>query len=82
MQLRETGTLFRFPPFSRLAYNKIGVATGIAQAALEHFKGLAAEKQPRGSRKLLREKVSVHLAYAEAFATPAGGARLRARSGR
>ena len=72
MQLRETGTLYRYPPFNRLAYNKIGVATGIAQAALEHFKKLATEKQPRGSRKLLREKVSVHLVYAEATA------RLRA----
>jgi alkylation response protein AidB-like acyl-CoA dehydrogenase len=69
MQLRETGTLYRYPPFNRLAYNKIGVATGIAQAAIEHFRTLASEKQPRGSRKLLREKTSVHLAYAEAVAT-------------
>jgi alkylation response protein AidB-like acyl-CoA dehydrogenase len=69
MQLRETGTLYRFPPFNRLAYNKIGVATGIAQAALEHFKRLAAEKQPRGSRKLLREKASVHPVYADAVAS-------------
>jgi alkylation response protein AidB-like acyl-CoA dehydrogenase len=69
MQLRETGTLYRYPPFNRLAYNKIGVATGIAQAALEHFHQLATEKQPRGSRKLLREKVSVHLTYAEAVAS-------------
>jgi alkylation response protein AidB-like acyl-CoA dehydrogenase len=69
MQLRETGPLYRYPPFNRLAYNKIGVATGIAQAALEHFHQLATEKQPRGSRKLLREKVSVHLTYAEAVAS-------------
>jgi alkylation response protein AidB-like acyl-CoA dehydrogenase len=69
MQLRETGTLYRYPPFNRLAYNKIGVATGIAQAALEHFHQLATEKQPRASRKLLREKVSVHLTYAEAVAS-------------
>jgi alkylation response protein AidB-like acyl-CoA dehydrogenase len=69
MQLRETGTLYRYPPFNRLAYNKIGVAMGIAQATLEHFHTLATEKQPRGSRKLLREKVSVHLAYAEAVAS-------------
>jgi alkylation response protein AidB-like acyl-CoA dehydrogenase len=72
MTLRETGTLYRFPPFNRLAYNKIGVAMGIAQAALDHFRQLATEKQPRGSRKLLREKVSVQLVYAEAVA------RLRA----
>ncbi len=62
------GTLHRFPPFNRLAYNKVGVATGIAQAAIDHFAALASEKQPRGSRKLLREKVSVHLAFAEAVA--------------
>ena len=67
-QLRETGTLFRFPPFSRLAYNKVGVATGIARGALRHFKELARQKQPRRSRKLLRDKVSVQLAVAEAEA--------------
>lgn len=66
MQLRETGTLYRFPPFNRLAYNKVGVATGIARAAIDHFKRLATEKLPRGSRKLLRDKVSVQLAHAEA----------------
>ena len=67
-QLRETGTLFRFPPFNRLAYNKVGVATGIARGALGHFKELAGQKLPRGSRKLLRDKVSVQLAVAEAEA--------------
>ncbi len=66
MRLRETGTLYRFPPFNRLAYNKVGVATGIARAAIDHFKQLATEKLPRGSRKLLRDKVSVQLAVAEA----------------
>lgn len=66
MQLRETGTLYRFPAFNRLAYNKVGVSTGIARAALDHFSKLASEKLPRGSRKLLRDKVSVQLAVAEA----------------
>jgi alkylation response protein AidB-like acyl-CoA dehydrogenase len=66
VQLREPGALHRFPPFCRLAYNKIGVATGIARAAISHFERIASEKQPRGSRKLLRDKVSVHLAFAEA----------------
>ena len=33
--LRETGPLFRLPTFSRLAYNKVGVATGIARAAID-----------------------------------------------
>ncbi len=68
IQLRETGTLFRFPPFNRLAYNKVGVATGIARGALGHFKELAGQKLPRGSRKLLRDKVSVQLAVAAAEA--------------
>ena len=63
--LRETGTLFRFPPFNRLAYNKVGVATGIARAALDHFALLAAEKKPRASAKRLCEKTSVQLAVAE-----------------
>ena len=63
---RETGTLFRFPPFNRLAYNKVGVATGIARAALGHFADLAAQKKPRASAKLLRDKASVQLAVAEA----------------
>ena len=66
--LRETGTLYRFPPFNRLAYNKVGVATGIARAALDHFRELAGQKAPRGSPKLLRDKVSVQLAVAEAEA--------------
>jgi len=66
LQIRETGTLFRIPPFNRLAYNKVGVATGIARGALDAFAELAAQKLPRGSRKLLRDKVSVQLAFAEA----------------
>lgn len=69
LQRRETGTLFRFPQFNRLAYNKVGVATGIARGAIDHFKELAGEKLPRGSRKVLRDKVSVQLALAEAETT-------------
>jgi alkylation response protein AidB-like acyl-CoA dehydrogenase len=65
---RETGTLYRFPAFNRLAYNKVGVATGIARAALDHFAELAAQKKPRASATLLRDKVSVQLAVAEAEA--------------
>jgi alkylation response protein AidB-like acyl-CoA dehydrogenase len=65
---RETGTLFRFPPFSRLAYNKVGVATGIARAALDHFAELAGAKTPRASTRLLRERASAQLAFAKAEA--------------
>jgi alkylation response protein AidB-like acyl-CoA dehydrogenase len=62
----ETGTLFRLPPFSRLAYNKVGVATGIARAALDHFAKLAAEKKPRASARPLAERATAQLAMAEA----------------
>lgn len=63
---REMGTLFRMPPLNRLAYNKVGVATGIARAALDHFTALAAETKRRGSSKPLREKTAAKLAMAEA----------------
>ena len=63
---RETGPLFRLPPYSRLAYNKTGVATGIARNALDAFIRLASEKQPRLSAKLLRERPSVQRDVAEA----------------
>ena len=64
----ETGTLFRLPPFSRLAYNKVGVATGIARAALDHFAELAARKKPRASARPLAERATAQLAMAEAEA--------------
>jgi alkylation response protein AidB-like acyl-CoA dehydrogenase len=66
MRLRETGTLFRIPPITRLAYNKVGVATGIARAAIDHFVALASEKQPRGSGRLLRERYAAQMAMADA----------------
>ena len=66
--LYETGPLFRLPVFSRLAYNKVGVATGIARAALDHFVDLAVHKIPRGSRRALRERPDAQIALAEAEA--------------
>lgn len=72
--LREKGPLFRMPPFSRLAYNKVGVATGIARAAIEHFKELAQAKVPRASTVPLRERLTAQLAVAEAE-TELGSAR-------
>ncbi|MBW2416672.1 MAG: hydroxylase, partial [Deltaproteobacteria bacterium] len=65
---RETGVLFRLPPFSRLAYNKVGVATGIARAALDHFSDLASTKTPRASGRPLAERATAQLAMAEAEA--------------
>ena len=63
---RETGPLFRFPNFSRLAYNKVGVATGIARAAIDDFVALATEKVPRASSKPLAEQQHAQVAIAEA----------------
>lgn len=62
----ESGVLYRLPIYSRLAYNKVGVATGIARAAIEQFIELACEKRPRGSAALLRNRVDAQRAVAEA----------------
>ncbi|MDA0790127.1 MAG: acyl-CoA dehydrogenase family protein [Proteobacteria bacterium] len=61
-----TGTLYQLPPYSRLAYNKIGVALGIGRAAIECFIELASEKKPRGSSRPLRERPDAQRAVAEA----------------
>jgi alkylation response protein AidB-like acyl-CoA dehydrogenase len=62
----ESGPLFRLPFYSRLAYNKVGVATGIARAALDHFADLAARKTPRGTSAPLRERAHAQASFAEA----------------
>lgn len=63
------------PVTSRLAYNKVGVATGITRAAIDHFVELAATRTPRLARgALLRERPRAQLAVAEAEAR-LGGAR-------
>jgi alkylation response protein AidB-like acyl-CoA dehydrogenase len=61
--------LYHLPPFSRLAYNKVGVATGTARAALNEFVELASTKIPRASGVPLRERVHVQLAVANAEVT-------------
>lgn len=62
----ERGTLYRLPLYSRLAYNKVGVATGIARAAIAAFRTLATTKTPRGTFSKLRERTDAQLAIAEA----------------
>lgn len=62
------GPLYRLPPFSRLAYNKVGVATGIARAAIDHFVALAEAKTPRLARSSLRDRPRAQLAVAQAEA--------------
>ena len=60
------GALFRLPPFSRLAYNKVGVATGIARGALDAFVELASKRVPRGMSAPLRERRFAQESIAEA----------------
>lgn len=62
------GALFRFPILNRLAYNKVGVATGIARAAIDHFVAMAQQTTRRGSSVPLRERSAAQLAVAEAEA--------------
>ena len=66
------GALYRLPPFTRLAYNKVGVATGIARSALDAFVELAEHKQPRLSSRALRERPRAQLCYAQAEAALRG----------
>jgi indole-3-acetate monooxygenase len=65
-RLRESGPLFRLPAYVRLAYNKVGVATGIARGALDEFIALASEKVPRLMSKPLRERHLAQEAIADA----------------
>jgi alkylation response protein AidB-like acyl-CoA dehydrogenase len=58
----------RIPSGSRLAYNKVGVALGIARAGLDAFVELASGKVPRFSGAALRERPSAHHALARAEA--------------
>ena len=75
---RVDRALFRLPLMSRLAYNKVGVATGIARGAIDHFIALASERSPRLSRGLMRERPRVQLAVAEAEAKLGGARGVRA----
>ena len=65
-RLRESGPLFRLPAPVRLAYNKVGVATGIARGALDEFIALASERVPRLMTKPLRERQLAQEAIADA----------------
>ena len=62
----------RIPLGTRLAYNKVGVALGIARAAIDNFVELASGKTPRFSGSKLRERAHVHHAIARAEARVRG----------
>ena len=71
--LRAQSPLFRYPLISRLCYNKVGVATGIARAAIDAFVELAGAKVPYTARELLRERAHAQLTVAEAEALLGSG---------
>ncbi len=64
----ELSPLVRIPIGSRLAYNKTGVALGIARAAIDSFVELARSKTPRFSGTTLRERSFAHVALGTAEA--------------
>jgi alkylation response protein AidB-like acyl-CoA dehydrogenase len=66
--MRVDTPLFRMPPYSRLAFNKVGVATGIARTAIAAFAELAGAKTPFTETVLLRDRPQAQLAMAEAVA--------------
>ncbi|MGD9753839.1 MAG: acyl-CoA dehydrogenase family protein [Acidimicrobiia bacterium] len=65
--------LFRLPPSLRFPFPKVGVATGVARAAISEFSDLAQGKKARVSRTLLRERPDAQLAIARAEALVGAG---------
>lgn len=73
---RETlvdSPLFRLPPSLRFPFPKVGVATGVARAAMAEFSDLAQGKKARISRTLLRDRPDAQLALARAEALVGAG---------
>ncbi len=71
---RHESPLLNFPLGARLAYNKVGVAWGLARAGIDAFIDLAEGKIPRFSGRGLKDRPRAQRAVAEA--------EVRFRSGR
>jgi len=69
---RESGPLYRFPPFGLLGMGIAAVALGNAAGALESFRDLATSKKPAASRRTLAERAHTQMTFAESFAAHAG----------
>lgn len=63
---RHDGPLFRFPLFGLLATGVASVGLGIARAALDHTRALAAKKKSRGGNKTMAESELVQVSLAQA----------------
>ncbi len=67
------GPLFRLPASLRFPFPKVGVAAGLARAALDCFVELAETKRARLGGRVLREQADAQLAVAEAEALLGSG---------
>lgn len=65
--------LFRLPPGLRFPFPKVGVASGVARAAMTTFAELAETKQARLGTDRLRNQPDAQLAMAEAEALVSSG---------
>jgi indole-3-acetate monooxygenase len=74
--VKHDSPLLNFPLGARLAYNKVGVAWGLARAGMDAFIELAEGKHPRFSRSSLRERAFAQRAIGEAEARFRGGRAL------
>lgn len=72
----EASNQLRFPLGSRLAFNKVAVALGIARAGIDAFVDLAEGKVPRFTSRSLRERPASQRAIAEAEVRVLKGAAL------
>lgn len=72
----EESNQLRFPLGSRLAFNKVAVALGIARAGIDAFIDLAEGKVPRFTSRSLRERPASQRAIAEAEVRVMKGAAL------
>ena len=68
--------LLNFPLGARLSYNKVGVAWGLADAAINAFIELAEGKTPRFSSRSLQQRPRAQRAIAEAQVRFASGKAL------
>jgi alkylation response protein AidB-like acyl-CoA dehydrogenase len=65
---RESGPLYRMPPFGLLAQGIAAVMLGNARAAIDDLVSLAGAKRPQGSRRSLAERAGAQAELARAEA--------------
>ncbi len=66
---RPDTPFYRLPSGLRFPFPKVGVACGVARAALDAFVTVASEKRPLNHRSVLAERPSAQIAVAEAEAS-------------